>query len=88
MHSQGKAEKPAKACGLILFRWLQKNSMRMEVLEQLTHKIESLIAKKETLEAENLVLRDQLDKERQNKDAVLAKIEHLLGRIQEVNLDE
>ncbi|MFA6809649.1 MAG: hypothetical protein WCR47_01160 [Desulfoplanes sp.] len=62
--------------------------MRMEVLEQLTHKIESLIAKKETLEAENLVLRDQLDKERQNKDAVLAKIEHLLGRIQEVNLDE
>lgn len=73
---------------MILFRWLQKNSMRMEVLEQLTHKIESLIAKKETLEAENLVLRDQLDKERQNKDAVLAKIEHLLGRIQEVNLDE
>lgn len=60
----------------------------MEVLAQLTHKIETLIKKKETLEAENLVLRDQLDKERQNKDAVLAKIEHLLGRIQEVNLDE
>ena len=65
-----------------------KNTMRMEVLAQLTHKIETLIKKKETLEAENLVLRDQLDKERQNKDAVLAKIEHLLGRIQEVNLDE
>ena len=59
----------------------------MEVLAQLTQKIESLITKKETLEAENMVLRDQLDKERQNKDAVLAKIEHLLGRIQEVNLD-
>lgn len=59
----------------------------MEVLTQLTQKIESLITRKETLEAENLVLRDQLDKERQNKDAVLAKIEHLLGRIQEVNLD-
>lgn len=60
----------------------------MEILGQLTQKIESLIEKKETLEAENMLLRDQLDKERQNKDAVLAKIENLLGRIQEVNLDE
>ncbi|MGX9366040.1 hypothetical protein ACTVJH_08340 [Desulfoplanes sp. PS50] len=59
----------------------------MEVLTQLTDKIETLIEKKETLEAENMLLRDQLDKERQNKEAVLAKIEHLLGRIQEVNLD-
>ncbi|WP_141721082.1 hypothetical protein [Desulfoplanes formicivorans] len=59
----------------------------MEVLTQLTNKIETLIEKKETLEAENMLLRDQLDKERQVKEAVLDKIEHLLGRIQEVNLD-
>ncbi len=64
-----------------------KHTKNMEVLTQLTDKIETLIDKKETLEAENMLLRDQLDKERQNKEAVLAKIEHLLGRIQEVNLD-
>jgi|JTFO01.1.fsa_nt_gb cell division protein ZapB len=74
-------------------RWLDfaraatKHTKKMEVLTQLTDKIETLIEKKETLEAENMLLRDQLDKERQNKEAVLAKIEHLLGRIQEVNLD-
>ncbi len=59
----------------------------MEVLTQLTQKIETLIDKKETLEAENMLLKDQLDKERQNKAAVLATIENLLGRIEEVNPD-
>lgn len=59
----------------------------MEILTKLTQRIETLIEKKETLEAENMLLRDQLDKERQSKEAVLVKIEHLLGRIQEVNLD-
>ncbi|GAU08690.1 hypothetical protein DPF_1406 [Desulfoplanes formicivorans] len=74
-------------------RWLDfaraatKHTKHMEVLTQLTNKIETLIEKKETLEAENMLLRDQLDKERQVKEAVLDKIEHLLGRIQEVNLD-
>ncbi len=74
-------------------RWLDfaraatTHTKHMEVLTQLTRKIETLIDKKETLEAENMLLRDQLDKERQSKEAVLAKIEHLLGRIQEVNLD-
>jgi cell division protein ZapB len=87
MHSPGKTKKSEKMRWLDFARAATKHTKNMEVLTQLTDKIETLIEKKETLEAENMLLRDQLDKERQNKEAVLAKIEHLLGRIQEVNLD-
>jgi cell division protein ZapB len=87
MHSPGKTKKSETMRWLDFARAATKHTKKMEVLTQLTDKIETLIEKKETLEAENMLLRDQLDKERQNKEAVLAKIEHLLGRIQEVNLD-
>ncbi len=87
MHSPGKTKKLEKMRWLDFAQAITKSTRDMEVLAQLTRKIDSLIDKKESLEAENMLLRDQLDKERQNKEAVLAKIEHLLGRIQEVNLD-
>ncbi|HKK32422.1 MAG TPA: hypothetical protein VJ934_02550 [Desulfomicrobiaceae bacterium] len=59
----------------------------MDILIQLTEKIESLIQTKENLELEIMQLREELDKERQTKEAVLSKVENLLIRVQEVDLD-
>jgi len=59
----------------------------MDILTQLTEKIESLIQTKENLELEIMQLREELDKERQTKESVLSKVENLLIRVQEVDLD-
>jgi cell division protein ZapB len=59
----------------------------MDMLTQLTEKIESLIQTKENLELEIMQLREELDKERQTKESVLSKVENLLIRVQEVDLD-
>lgn len=59
----------------------------MDILTQLTEKIESLIQTKENLELEIMQLREELDKERQTKESVLSKVEDLLIRVQEVDLN-
>ena len=59
----------------------------MDILTQLTEKIESLIQTKENLELEIMQLREELDKERQTKESVLSKVEELLIRVQEVDLN-
>lgn len=54
----------------------------MDVLEQLQNKIEVMLQRLEHLELENMELRDELAKERQDKQTVVSSIDSLLGRIQ------
>jgi cell division protein ZapB len=55
----------------------------MDIFEALEDRVERLLAKVKALEAENVSLRDELDKERQGRDAITARIDSLLKRIQE-----
>ena len=55
----------------------------MELLERLEQRFEEMNTKIQALEEENRRLRDELEQERQNKQAVHERIEKLLGRLQE-----
>ncbi|MFW5836827.1 MAG: hypothetical protein ACOCVM_02380 [Desulfovibrionaceae bacterium] len=55
----------------------------MELLERLEQRFEELNNKIQALEEENRRLGDELEQERQNKQAVHERIERLLGRLQE-----
>lgn len=59
----------------------------MDVLNQLADKINELLERQETLKQENSELRATLEQERQNKEAVLARVENLLNQIQEVDMN-
>ncbi len=55
----------------------------MDVLSQLHNKIETMLQKLEQLELENMELREELAKEKQDKQDVMVSIDNLLGRIKE-----
>lgn len=57
----------------------------MDILNQLTEKIEDLLERHEALRAETDHLRGLLDEERQTKEAVLVRVENILNRLQEVD---
>ncbi|MDY0274238.1 MAG: hypothetical protein RBR42_02230 [Desulfomicrobium sp.] len=58
----------------------------MDILNQLTDKVTQLLERQEALKLENIELREVLEQERQSKEAVLARVENLLNRIQEVDI--
>lgn len=57
----------------------------MDVLTQLADRISGLLERHERLKQENAELREALERERQTKEAVLARVENLLNRLQEVD---
>ncbi len=57
----------------------------MDILNQLTEKISQLLERQDALKLENSKLKEMLEEERQNKEAVLAKVENILNRLQEVD---
>ncbi|NCD24383.1 MAG: hypothetical protein EOL86_02145 [Deltaproteobacteria bacterium] len=57
----------------------------MDILTQLTEKIEFLLERQDALKLENMQLQEDLEKERQAKEAVLARIENILKRLQDVD---
>jgi cell division protein ZapB len=57
----------------------------MDILNQLTDKISQLLERQDALKLENSKLKEMLEEERQNKEAVLAKVENILNRLQEVD---
>ena len=57
----------------------------MDILNQLTDKITQLLERQEALKLENSELKESLEQERQNKEAVLARVENILNRLQEVD---
>ncbi len=57
----------------------------MDILNQLTDKITLLLERQDALKLENSQLKEELEMERQNKEAVLAKVENILNRLQEVD---
>lgn len=59
--------------------------MSMDILTQLTEKIEFLLERQDALKLENMQLQEDLEKERQAKEAVLARIENILKRLQDVD---
>lgn len=59
----------------------------MDILSQLTDKINQLLERHEALKQENIELREALDQERQNKESVLVRVENLLSRLQEVDIN-
>jgi cell division protein ZapB len=59
----------------------------MDILNQLTDKITRLLERQEALKLENSQLKEELEQERQTKEAVLGKVENILNRLQEVDSD-
>ena len=57
----------------------------MDILNQLTETITLLLERQEALKLENSQLKESLEQERQTKEAVLAKVENILNRLQEVD---
>ena len=57
----------------------------MDILTQLTEKISLLLERQDALKLENAQLREALEQERQTKEAVLARVENILNRLQEVD---
>lgn len=57
----------------------------MDILSQLTEKINQLLERQESLKLENIQLREALEQERQTKEAVLSRVENILNRLQEVD---
>lgn len=53
----------------------------MDAIEQLSQKIEALLASKQSLEKENLSLKKELEQERHKNNAVLGKVNDLLQKI-------
>jgi cell division protein ZapB len=59
----------------------------MDVLTRLTEKVELLLSKQDELKLENMQLKEDLEKERQTKEAVLARVENLLNRLQDIDIN-
>lgn len=59
----------------------------MDILDTLEQKIDGLVAKVQRLEAENRDLQSSLDQERQNKEEVLKRLDQLLQKIQEADIE-
>lgn len=57
----------------------------MDILSQLSEKINFLLDRQEALKLENMQLLEDLENERQAKEAVLARVENILKRLQEVD---
>jgi cell division protein ZapB len=57
----------------------------MDILTQLTDKISQLLERQDALKLENAQLKEALEQERQTKEAVLARVENILNRLQEVD---
>jgi len=55
----------------------------MDIFQALEDRVDRLLTKVKTLEAENGTLKAELDKERTNRDAITARVDSLLKRIQE-----
>ena len=55
----------------------------MDIFDTLEERIESLVARKKALEAENAALTAQLAQVGQDKEAVTARIDGLLRKLQE-----
>lgn len=59
----------------------------MELLELLEKKIETLLEKLRRLEAENNQLKQELKKEREIKDNVSKRIDILLQKMEDIDID-
>lgn len=57
----------------------------MDILTQLTEKISFLLERQETLKLENMQLKEDLEQERQTKEAILTRVENILNRLQEAD---
>jgi cell division protein ZapB len=57
----------------------------MDILTQLTERIDFLLERQEALKLENMQLQEDLENERQAKEAVLARVENILKRLQDVD---
>ena len=57
----------------------------MDILTQLAEKITLLLDRQEALKLENMQLQEDLENERQAKEAVLARVENILKRLQDVD---
>ena len=57
----------------------------MDILTQLTEKITLLLDRQEALKLENMQLQEDLENERQAKEAVLARVENILKRLQDAD---
>jgi len=55
----------------------------MDIFDTLEERIESLVARKKALEAENAALKAQLAQVGQDKEAVTARIDGLLRKLQD-----
>lgn len=55
----------------------------MELLERLEQRLEEMVNKIKSLEEENQLLKMELEEARHKRDAVLARIDGLLKRVQE-----
>lgn len=60
----------------------------MDILTQLTEKIDFLLERQEALKLENMQLQEDLENERQAKEAVLARVENILKRLQDVDTND
>ena len=58
----------------------------MDLIDQLEERMERLLLRIRELEEENARLQSTLDTERQIKDDVLTRLDHLLKKIQEVDI--
>ncbi|MFO7878152.1 MAG: hypothetical protein R6U55_16420 [Desulfovermiculus sp.] len=58
----------------------------MDLIDQIEERMERLLQRVRQLEEENSRLRTSLDTERQIKDDVLTRLDHLLKKIQEVDI--
>lgn len=58
----------------------------MDLIDQIEERMERLLQRVRQLEEENASLRTSLDTERQIKDDVLTRLDHLLKKIQEVDI--
>ncbi|MFP4285989.1 MAG: hypothetical protein ACLFPB_02435 [Desulfovermiculus sp.] len=58
----------------------------MDLIDQIEERMERLLQRVRQLEEENAGLRNALDTERQIKDDVLTRLDHLLKKIQEVDI--
>lgn len=59
----------------------------MDILTQLTEKISLLLERQETLKIENMQLKETVEQERQAKEAVLARVENILNRLHEADIN-
>ncbi len=58
----------------------------MDILTLFEEKIEGLLERIQTMESENIRLREELESERSQKQEVLSRIDNLLKKIQEVTI--